>query len=187
MFRMSWVQIPSLYSGLTFFAYICCKNCNDVCLKWPKINNKRDRGLPTFFKKKFLETKNGVICSVTTVLEFLLCVATVFVVYLTKQIGSQGGLLSILRSTLEEKVTESCSFERLWPWRWWRSCGLRKRMITLDQGFVSLTLSNMRIVQRLKINWKDIGKRANVIFMIFSLLMEYLSKDNAYIRLGTDH
>ena len=23
-----------------FFAYICCKNCNDVCLKRPKINEK---------------------------------------------------------------------------------------------------------------------------------------------------
>ena len=23
-----------------FFTYICCKNCNDVCLKRPKINEK---------------------------------------------------------------------------------------------------------------------------------------------------
>ena len=26
------------------FPYICCKNCNDVCLNIPKINNKRGRG-----------------------------------------------------------------------------------------------------------------------------------------------
>ena len=26
-----------------FFTYICCKNWNDVCLKRPKINNKRGR------------------------------------------------------------------------------------------------------------------------------------------------
>ena len=29
-----------------FFTYICCKNCNDVCLKRHKIKNKRDRGWP---------------------------------------------------------------------------------------------------------------------------------------------
>ena len=34
-----------------FFPYICCKNCNDVCLNIPKINNKRGRGWP-FLKKK---------------------------------------------------------------------------------------------------------------------------------------
>ena len=34
-----------------FLSYICCKNCNDVCLKRPKINNKRGRGWPIFFKK----------------------------------------------------------------------------------------------------------------------------------------
>ena len=29
-----------------FFTYICCKNCNDVCLKRLKINDKRDRSWP---------------------------------------------------------------------------------------------------------------------------------------------
>ena len=29
-----------------FFTYICCKNCNDVCLKRPKIDDKRGRGWP---------------------------------------------------------------------------------------------------------------------------------------------
>ena len=32
-----------------FFALICCKIYNDVCLKRPKINNKRGQGWP-FFK-----------------------------------------------------------------------------------------------------------------------------------------
>ena len=41
MFQRSWGQFPALYTGWTFFTYICCKNCNDVCLKRPKINNKR--------------------------------------------------------------------------------------------------------------------------------------------------
>ena len=27
-----------------FVAYNCCKNCNDVCLNIPKINEKRGRG-----------------------------------------------------------------------------------------------------------------------------------------------
>ena len=31
-----------------FFTYICCKNCNDVCLKRPKINDKRGQGSPIF-------------------------------------------------------------------------------------------------------------------------------------------
>ena len=38
-----------------FFTYICCKNCNDVCLKRPKINDKRGRVWPNFFKKKELK------------------------------------------------------------------------------------------------------------------------------------
>ena len=35
-----------------FFAYICCKNCNDVDLKRPK-KRKRDRRWPIFKKKYF--------------------------------------------------------------------------------------------------------------------------------------
>ena len=29
-----------------FFTNICCKNCNDDCLKRPKINDERGRGWP---------------------------------------------------------------------------------------------------------------------------------------------
>ena len=50
MFQRLWVQIPALYTGWTFFTCICCKNCNDVCLKRPKINDKRGRGWPIFRK-----------------------------------------------------------------------------------------------------------------------------------------
>ena len=28
------------------FSHICCKNCDDICLKWPKINDKRGWGVP---------------------------------------------------------------------------------------------------------------------------------------------
>ena len=28
------------YTGWTFLTYICGKNCNDVCLKRPKMNDK---------------------------------------------------------------------------------------------------------------------------------------------------
>ena len=40
-----------ILDGLTFFTLICCKNCIDVCLKRPKINEKRT-GLANFLKKK---------------------------------------------------------------------------------------------------------------------------------------
>ena len=33
---------------MLFFTYICCKNCNDVCLKRLKINDKKGRGWPVF-------------------------------------------------------------------------------------------------------------------------------------------
>ena len=33
-----------------FLTYICCKNCNDVCLKRPKFN-KKEPGVVHFFKK----------------------------------------------------------------------------------------------------------------------------------------
>ena len=36
-----------------FLTYICCKNCNDVCLERPKINEK-EAGVGPFFKKKFI-------------------------------------------------------------------------------------------------------------------------------------
>ena len=39
-FQRSWVRIQALYTGWTKFTFICCKNCNDVCLKRPKINEK---------------------------------------------------------------------------------------------------------------------------------------------------
>ena len=36
-----------------FFIYICCKNCNDVCLKRSKINEK-EAGVGPFFKKNHI-------------------------------------------------------------------------------------------------------------------------------------
>ena len=48
MFERSWVRILALYTGWTFFTLICCKICNDVCLKRPKINNKGGLGWPIF-------------------------------------------------------------------------------------------------------------------------------------------
>ena len=38
------------------FLHICCKNCNDVCLKTPKINKKRP-GLVHFFNLITLTTR----------------------------------------------------------------------------------------------------------------------------------
>ena len=38
-----------------FFTLICCKICNDVCLKRPKINNKRPR-LTHFLKKLYIKS-----------------------------------------------------------------------------------------------------------------------------------
>ena len=40
------------------YTYTCCKNCNDVFLKRPKINDKRGLGWPNFFKKKHLLITN---------------------------------------------------------------------------------------------------------------------------------
>ena len=48
----SWVRFPALYTGWTFFTFICCKNCK-VCLERPKINEK-EAGVGPFFKKNTL-------------------------------------------------------------------------------------------------------------------------------------
>ena len=40
-------EFPTPYTGWTFFTFICCKNCNAVCLKKPKINEK-EAGLAHF-------------------------------------------------------------------------------------------------------------------------------------------
>ena len=48
-FQRSWVRFPALYTGWTFFTFICCKNCK-VCLKRPKINEK-EAGVGPFLKK----------------------------------------------------------------------------------------------------------------------------------------
>ena len=48
-----WVRIPAPYTGWKrhFFTLICCKICNNVCLKRPKMNEK-EAELAHFFKKK---------------------------------------------------------------------------------------------------------------------------------------
>ena len=46
----SRVRIPAPYAGWTFFTLICYKNCNNVCLKKPKINEK-EAGVGPFIKK----------------------------------------------------------------------------------------------------------------------------------------
>ena len=38
--------IPGTVYWIDIFTYICCKNCDDVCLKRPKTNYKRGRGGP---------------------------------------------------------------------------------------------------------------------------------------------
>ena len=57
MFRSSWVQIPALYTGWTFFTFICCQNCNDVCLKRTKIKEKGTEDGPFLKKLKSLHDK----------------------------------------------------------------------------------------------------------------------------------
>ena len=51
-FQRLWVQIPALNAGWTFFTFNCCNNCDDVCLKRPKINEK-EAGVGPFLKKQF--------------------------------------------------------------------------------------------------------------------------------------
>ena len=51
-FGRSLVRFPAPYTGWTFFTFICCKNCDDVCLKRPKINEK-EAGVGPFFKKRW--------------------------------------------------------------------------------------------------------------------------------------
>ena len=48
-FRRLWVRIVAPYTGWKNFTFICCKNCNDVCLKRPKIN-KKEAGVGPFKK-----------------------------------------------------------------------------------------------------------------------------------------
>ena len=43
-----------------FVTHICCKNCNDVFLKRPKINDKRGLGWPNFLKNHTYLQKNGI-------------------------------------------------------------------------------------------------------------------------------
>ena len=53
MIERLWVWIPAPYTGWNwhFFTLICYKNCIDVCLKRPKINEK-EAGVGPFFKKR---------------------------------------------------------------------------------------------------------------------------------------
>ena len=55
IYQRLWVRFPAPYTGWTwhFFTLICCKNCNDVCLKRPKINEK-EAGVGPFFLKKIV-------------------------------------------------------------------------------------------------------------------------------------
>ena len=62
MFQRLWVQILAPCIGWAFFTYICCKNYNDVCLKRPKINDKRGP-----FKKLEMERIQVLIEAIVTV------------------------------------------------------------------------------------------------------------------------
>ena len=53
-----------------FFTLICCKICNDVCLKRPKINDKRGRGWPIFIFKKTIITRSRYSDQMDSVLAF---------------------------------------------------------------------------------------------------------------------
>ena len=57
MFVRSWARIPAPYTGWSFFTLICFINCNNVCLKRPKINEKEAVVSP-FFEKKLVEIVN---------------------------------------------------------------------------------------------------------------------------------
>ena len=46
--------IPAPYTGWTFFTFICCKNCNDVCLKRLKMNEK-EAAVGPFLKNTILD------------------------------------------------------------------------------------------------------------------------------------
>ena len=55
-----------------FFTCICCKNCNDICLKRPKINEK-EAGVGPFFKKNVQqEMRDSVQCLICGKLESFL-------------------------------------------------------------------------------------------------------------------
>ena len=47
----------SQHLGGHFLQHICCKNCNNVCLKRPKINDKRGRSWPILKKLTQLDTR----------------------------------------------------------------------------------------------------------------------------------
>ena len=48
-----------------FFTYICCKNCNDVCLKRPKINEK-EAGVGPFLQKNVQSFADVICCRMRT-------------------------------------------------------------------------------------------------------------------------
>ena len=50
MFKRSWVRIPALDTGWTFFELICSKNCNDVCLKKTWKIDEKEAGNGPFLK-----------------------------------------------------------------------------------------------------------------------------------------
>ena len=66
-FQRLWVRIPVPSAAWTWhiFILICCKNCNDVCLKRPKIN-KKEAGVGPFkkrpIKKKFHQLYAQIFC-----------------------------------------------------------------------------------------------------------------------------
>ena len=54
-----------------FFTLICCKNCNDFCLKRPKIN-KKDAGVGPFLKNELTRRSQRIVLkSVMVIREYL--------------------------------------------------------------------------------------------------------------------
>ena len=57
---------PRYWMDMTFFTFICCKNCI-VCLKRPKINKKRGRVGPIFNTFELKLRILGITCSILVI------------------------------------------------------------------------------------------------------------------------
>ena len=63
MYQSQGSNPSALYwMGMIFFTLICCKRCNNVCLKRPKIKTKRGRSWPILKSIFLLLEKPSTYC-----------------------------------------------------------------------------------------------------------------------------
>ena len=113
MFRRLWVRIPALYTGWTFFTFICCKNCN--CLLENTKMNEKEAGNCRFLKRLYLSSDVQVSRQSSVVVTAIFLSPAKRVMYLSDPFNCFKSGIYIIQRIIWETLTAPFSFSLKTP------------------------------------------------------------------------